>query len=444
MNILSQFEIFIVDWDTVPHTTTHIFVRKFVEDTITAQDNKIVVFIYFEGVNIRFANNYIRVAATKFKFCLRISKSSWNREPARKNSNWTNNIVSVFCITSSLFASWRYDLFSTYAWGSSCSLIHLTITCNNSFVLVWIRWLMILTQSINIFTTVCRKHSSAVSNVSNIAYFSNYQNYYGTGARSFNQLRWIIRIYLGSQADLSHEFIFSFLEPFCQSLLWVPREGFFSYHKVMKIITQKLSAEMTPMAIIHSEEWALGPSLMLSVLRLDNIQNYWNSVFIITSDKSLISIGGVGPHDTIPSQAALGGFVIGNYDPCTGLQWELSSIILFTSFYSGIFMKHLVHIKCSETLNLGMNSRLRVKFLRHIDVFLVLLKKGFQIKLTVRVGSNNRRSLRAWFQDILWLTFLWMMLEGRVWITWSARGWSWTLRRQQLAWMRCLSSWRTL
>jgi hypothetical protein len=95
-------------------------------------------------------------------------------------------------------------------------------------------------------------------------------------------------------------------------------------------------------------------------------------------------------------------------------------------------------------LNLGMNSRLRVKFLRHIDVFLVLLKKGFQIKLTVRVGSNNRRSLRAWFQDILWLTFLWMMLEGRVWITWSARGWSWTLRRQQLAWMRCLSSWRTL
>jgi hypothetical protein len=75
MNILSQFEIFVINANTVPHTSTHILVRQLVKDAITAQDNEIMVFIYFEGVNIRFANNHIRVAATKFKFCLWISKS---------------------------------------------------------------------------------------------------------------------------------------------------------------------------------------------------------------------------------------------------------------------------------------------------------------------------------------------------------------------------------
>ena len=48
MHILRQLEIFVVQGDTVPYTGGHVIVRQLVEDAVAAQDNEVVIFIYFE------------------------------------------------------------------------------------------------------------------------------------------------------------------------------------------------------------------------------------------------------------------------------------------------------------------------------------------------------------------------------------------------------------
>lgn len=54
------------------------------------------------------------------------------------------------------------------------------------------------------------------------------------------------------------------------------------------------------MAIVHSEKAAFGPLFVLSVLGLHNIENYADPVFVVSSDKPLIRVGGVGTDDPVP------------------------------------------------------------------------------------------------------------------------------------------------
>lgn len=153
----------------------------------------------------------------------------------------------------------------------------------------------------------------------------------------------------------------------------------------MQVISQKLRTEVATMTIIHTEERTFRPCLMLSVLRLHDIQNDGDSIFIVASDKPLIGICSVCPHDPVAPQAALCSFMIRHDNPGARLQRELACVLLLASLYGGIFMKHLIDIDGGEALDLGVHTGLRVQLLRHIDVLLVLLKESFQVKLAVRV-----------------------------------------------------------
>ena len=68
---------------------------------------------------------------------------------------------------------------------------------------------------------------------------------------------------------------------------------------MMQVVSQELSAEMATMTIIHSEEGALRPLLMLPMLWLDDIQNNGYSVLVVPSDKTLISISSICPHNPV-------------------------------------------------------------------------------------------------------------------------------------------------
>jgi hypothetical protein len=99
------------------------------------------------------------------------------------------------------------------------------------------------------------------------------------------------------------------------------------------------------MAIVDSEEGALWPLFMLSVFRFHNIQNNGNSVLIIRSHETLVSISSVRSHNPVPSQTAFGGFVIWNYNSRSRLQRQLPCVLVLISFDRGILMKHLVHVQ---------------------------------------------------------------------------------------------------
>jgi hypothetical protein len=107
-----------------------------------------MVLIYFEWVNIWLADNHIRVAATKFKFCLGISESSWNWESPREDSNGSNYVISVVIwVTCSCFlaTSRGDDVLGANTWGSCSCLIDLPIPSDDPLVFIRIRRFMILT-----------------------------------------------------------------------------------------------------------------------------------------------------------------------------------------------------------------------------------------------------------------------------------------------------------
>lgn len=99
------------------------------------------------------------------------------------------------------------------------------------------------------------------------------------------------------------------------------------------------------MSIIDSEEGTLGPLLVLSVLRLHNIQNNGDSVLIIRPYESLVSVCSVRSHDPVPSQTTFSSFMIWNDDSSSRLQGQLPCVFILISFYGGILMKHFVHVQ---------------------------------------------------------------------------------------------------
>jgi hypothetical protein len=74
MHVMSNLSVFVINIAAVPHTSTNIFIRKFIKDTIASQNNEIVIFGDFEGFYLWDASYNIRIASSKFYFSLWISK----------------------------------------------------------------------------------------------------------------------------------------------------------------------------------------------------------------------------------------------------------------------------------------------------------------------------------------------------------------------------------
>ena len=70
------------------------------------------------------------------------------------------------------------------------------------------------------------------------------------------------------------------------------------------------------MAIVYTKERASWPSLMLAMLRFDNVEDDGNSVLIIVTDEALVCISGIGAHYAIPLITTLRRFVVRDYYAC--------------------------------------------------------------------------------------------------------------------------------
>jgi hypothetical protein len=80
---------------------------------------------------------------------------------------------------------------------------------------------------------------------------------------------------------------------------WIHWEIRVSDNHLMKLISQKVSTLGTSMSIIDGKEGASWPEVYLLELWLNDIQNDRNSVFVVISNHTLVSISRVCDNDSI-------------------------------------------------------------------------------------------------------------------------------------------------
>lgn len=114
------------------------------------------------------------------------------------------------------------------------------------------------------------------------------------------------------------------------------------------------------MTIVDPKEGTFRPGLLLSMLRLDYIQDYGDAILVVIADQSLICIGGVSSHNTVSFETTLGRFMVRYNDSNPWLQ-SLRFLL------QGVFVDHLIRVQYCQGFNLSRISLL-VNLLCYINV----------------------------------------------------------------------------
>ena len=170
-------------------------------------------------------------------------------------------------------------------------LVHLTASCDDSFVLIDIRRLMVSAQGNHLLASSWTQHCSTISNICSVADITHDQNDNSTRSWSLYNCHRSSSLIL----RLAHlqEPCLSFCKPSLNSLLRLPREAFLFNDKVVEIVSEEFSASTASMAIVYPKERASGPHFLLSMLRLDDIQNDRHSILIIVPLNTLMCVSRV-------------------------------------------------------------------------------------------------------------------------------------------------------
>ena len=125
-----------------PDSFTYILITQLVKDTITCQDNKVMLLSNLKCLNFRYSLHNIGIASPILKLSLRISKSSTHGESTRQDSYRTDNELWI-----DLAFLLGQNMFFVVQSLSRRRLIHLASCCYDSLVLIYVRWLVITAQS---------------------------------------------------------------------------------------------------------------------------------------------------------------------------------------------------------------------------------------------------------------------------------------------------------
>lgn len=123
----------------------------------------------------------------------------------------------------------------------------------------------------------------------------------------------VMVVLLSLEVSLHHryEIGLTFFEALDKGLSWVPWKMLTLYHKIVEVVSQVLSAQMSPMAVENPKEANLGPfTFPYLVFRLKYVQNDADPVFIILANDSLISISSICLHDAALLVGGLGHLMI--------------------------------------------------------------------------------------------------------------------------------------
>lgn len=145
----------------------------------------------------------------------------------------------------------------------------------------------------------------------------------------------------------------------------------------MKLIPQELSTCMTSMPIIHSEEGAFRPFFIFSMSWFCDVKDDWHSVFIVVSDKALVSNCRVSSNYSVSLYRTFCRLFIWDDDSSTRLQGKFFVLKLF---FRGGFVDHLIDVKRSELLYLLTLSTYLVFLDRSLNSTCTLFEQGFDIQ----------------------------------------------------------------
>lgn len=146
--------------------------------------------------------------------------------------------------------------------------------------------------------------SSAITNVGYITYVPHEQG--DDRARATALLNAFVE--LGDCVIL--ETAFCRCESLAKGFIGVQREVRFLDNELVKIVSQEVGAGRTAVAIVDPEEGASRPLFVHAILRLNNVEDDGDSVFIVVAYNSLVCVCSVSPDDAIVICGTASGFVI--------------------------------------------------------------------------------------------------------------------------------------
>jgi hypothetical protein len=90
------------------------------------------------------------------------------------------------------------------------------------------------------------------------------------------------------------------LETVFKGLFGVRWEVGIFYHKLMEVVSEKISASGSSMTIIDPKETALGPIFILSLLGLQDVQDNGDPILVIVPHEPLVSVCCIRSDHPIP------------------------------------------------------------------------------------------------------------------------------------------------
>lgn len=292
---------------------------QFLKNTITAQKQEIVIFVNCEFGDFRLKWYAIGKTLKLRIFCFNVTQRPCHWEFARKNSQRTNDKLM-------LVESWFVFNMKLVNFGHFGSVYFASIR-NDSFLLFFVSRLMVSAQVRNDFSIILAEESPWVSDIDCVALFSNDHNNDCTGTASV-KLAWFHEFLFG-QFD---EFSLNSVDSFDNRLFRICWKALMIDDVLMKVVSQKITAPCTSVAVINSEESWLNSIFV-------DVENDTDAIFIVISGNALMSIDSIRLDEAILFGGRFGLIDFGNLRiwECFHFIFLSKLIILLQLIYFGLF-----------------------------------------------------------------------------------------------------------
>lgn len=162
---------------------------------------------------------------------------------------------------------------------------------------------------------------------------------------------------------------------------------------MVELISQELSAGRAPMSIVNTKKTTFRPILVLSVRRPGYIQNYWNSIFVVISEKALVSDCRIRSYDSISFVWAFCFFIVRNKDSGP---WQEVLLILFILLKNLWVMNHFSNINCCKLIDCLDNSIFCIMTYLLLAELWILFEKRLHVYILLSNGLKKIELIVEW------------------------------------------------
>ena len=353
LNLTFNARMILVIKYSFPYAVRNISIVHLIKDSITAKHNKIMLPLYLKWFNIRGMNNYAFSSTKSWYLCLRVAKCSGNRKSTWKNSKGPSK-VELLILVHLFFVVCDYLICCS-------SVVYFTSGFPDSQDFVVIARLVVVAERKDSFAFVGWEHSSWVAYICYIADILNDDDHNGTGATlvfQFTRLR-VVHLVKKSLLSLS--------ESSMNGFLWILWKAALHNNVGVKVITKEIGAEASTVTIVDSEVWTSGPLVWIDVssaLGWKKVCDYRDAIFIIVTNKALVRVGSISPHNSCALVRSLSWIIVRDDDLVSRLNTNFvkfffrgAPFCLNIAFTSRSHAKRLVGLLSLLRLNIGSRAR---------------------------------------------------------------------------------------